>query len=725
MYSLMKQFQISFYVVFFFIVALLSQDLRSQNERPTPKFVYKAEESLYSGNYYSSIEKCEKAFKKLGTRGSLKEKGSMAFNIAEANRNLSRYEEANKWYGVCVELKYFQFTPEVYFYRGNMLKMMGDFPNALKMYEFYKKIAPKSMTKETENAIASLQKYKDFSSDESSLVIKVEAKINSNKYDMAPSFADKKGKVIYFSSSREESFGESRDLITGHKFMDIFMATYDDKGNTSDIKTIDKNGIVNTSQNEGSVCFDSKRKTMFFTRCPSPSNVSLGCDIWQVDVVADEFENPIKLNLKSSDSISVGHPCISEDGSMLIFASDMVMNSKGVKSYGGKDLWYVLYDKKTKKWESVPNNMGPEFNTFADELFPSIGLQGEFYFASNGHIGIGGLDIFMAQRVGTENKWSGVKNMGYPINSTGNDYGICAVDNKSGFFTSERKTATSSEYSSDIWSYTLPPNLFDLKVVVYEAGNKSKKIEGAKVEVVVSDGTKWEGITSDKGKEKGKTEKWIEKKDKSRYILAEKSYTLKASKEGYYEDLRGAKFSTIGMDQSQSFLIEMTLLPIKEIRPPEVRYPLDQWTFINDASCMSNDSLQYLFELLDQNQNISIDLYSHTDARDTEIHNQALSENRSKAVYNFLVDKGIDPRRIKPVGKGESDPATLILENGEEVTLKEEYINQFKLSDKAKFEQLHQINRRTTVLITSTEFDANTALPADPSWRKYKTPLPR
>lgn len=91
-----------------------------------------------------------------------------------------------------------------------------------------------------------------------------------------------------------------------------------------------------------------QRENNVFTRCPSPSKVSLGCDIWQVDVVADEFENPIKLNLKSSDSISVGHPCISEDGSMLIFASDMVMNSKGVKSYGGKDLWYVLYDKKLK-----------------------------------------------------------------------------------------------------------------------------------------------------------------------------------------------------------------------------------------------------------------------------------------------------------------------------------------------------------------------------------------
>ena len=720
----MKQLVISFFLFLSFNGVLISQNLK-EKEREMPKYVYQANKAFSSGNYFAAIPKCESAYKRLGTRGTIREKGAMAFNIAEANRYLSRYEEANKWYGVCIELKYFERVPEVYFYKGNMLKMLGDFQNALKSYESYKKIAATSMIKEIEDAIASLQKYKDFSSDESRVVIKCETKINSDKYDMAPSLADKKGKVIYFATSRDESFGSATDLIIGHKFMDIFMATYDEKGNPSDVKSIDTKGIINTSQSEGSVCFDSKRKTMYFTRCPNPSKVSLGCDIWKVDVNGEEFENPIKLNLKTSDSISVGHPCITKDGNMLIFASDMMMNSKGEKSYGGKDLWYVLYDKKNKVWESEPHNLGPEINTFSDELFPSISPEGNLYFSTSGHVGIGGLDIFVAQRVGVENKWDNVKNLGYPINSIGNDYGICVIDSKTGFFTSERKTSSNSGYTSDIWSYSVPPNLFDLKVVVYEAGNKTKKIGGAKVEVVVSDGTKWEGFTSDKDKEKGKTEKWIEKKDKSRYILADKSYTLKASKQGYYEDNRGAKFSTIGLDQSQSFLIEMTLLPIKEIRPPEVRYPLDQWTFINDASCMSNDSLQYLFELLDQNQNITIDLYSHTDARDTEIHNQALSENRSKAVYNFLVDKGIDPRRIKPIGKGESEPATLISENGEEVKLKEEYINQFKLSDKAKFEQLHQINRRTTVLITSTEFDADTAPPADPSWKKYKTPLPR
>ena len=720
----MKQFVISFFVFFSFYGVLIAQDIQ-EKERPMPKYVFEANKVFYSGNYFLALSKCESAYKRLGTKGTIREKGAMAFNIAESNRQLSRYEEANKWYGVCIELKYFERVPEVYFYKGNMLKMIGDFPSALKVYEFYKKIAPKSMLKEIEDAIASLLKYKDFSSDESKIVIKCETKINSNKYDMAPSFADKKSKVIYFATSRDESFGSARDLIIGHKYMDIFMATYDEKGNPADVKSIDTKGIINTSQSEGSVCFDSKRKTMYFTRCPNPSKVSLGCDIWKVDVNGEEFENPTKLILKTADSISVGHPCITEDGNMLIFASDMMMNSKGEKSYGGKDLWYVLYDKKNKVWESEPHNLGSEINTFSDELFPSLSPKGDLYFASNGHVGIGGLDIFVAQRDGVENKWNNIKNMGYPINSIGNDYGICIIDSKSGFFTSERKTSSSNEYTADIWSYSVPPNLFDLKVVVYEAGNKTKKIEGAKVEVVVSDGTKWEGITSDKGKEKGKTEKWIEKKDKSRYILVDKSYTLKASKQGYYEDKRGAKFSTIGLDQSQSFLIEMTLLPIAEIRPPEVRYPLDQWTFINDASCMSNDSLQYLFQLLDENQNITIDLYSHTDARDTEIHNQALSENRSKAVYNFLVDKGIDSRRIKPIGTGESEPAKLILENGEEVTLTEVYINQYKLTDKVKFEELHQLNRRTTVKITSTDFDQNTALPADPSWRNYITPLPR
>lgn len=140
------------------------------------------------------------------------------------------------------------------------------------------------------------------------------------------------------------------------------------------------------------------------------------------------------------------------------------------------------------------------FNTAGNELFPSIGPKGKLYFASDGLPGIGGLDIFVAEQEAGENKWTGVKNMGYPFNSQGNDYAMADFDGKSGFFTSERKTTSNQEYAPEIWSFNTPPNLFDLRVTVYESGKKSKKLAGAKVYVTISDGTKLEGVTKSNGK---------------------------------------------------------------------------------------------------------------------------------------------------------------------------------------------------------------------------------
>jgi peptidoglycan-associated lipoprotein len=436
----------------------------------------------------------------------------------------------------------------------------------------------------------------------------------------------------------------------------------------------------------------------------------------------EDFDDPRKIALTVSETISVGHPCLSSDDQMLIFASDMKVSPNGEKSFGGRDLWYVNFDKRNKIWDSVPKNMGPMFNTAGNELFPSIGPNGQLYFASDGLPGIGGLDIFVAEAVaGETNKWTGVKNMGYPFNSQGNDYAMADIDGKSGYFTSERKTTSNQEYAPEIWSFSTPPNLFDLRVTVYESGKKSKKLAGAKVFVTVSDGTSWEGKTDSKGKII-----WKDRADKKgRYILSGKEYMLKAEKEGYYEDAKGAKISTVGLEQSQSFLIEMPLLPVGEIRTPEIRYVFDQWVFINDASCMSLDSLKFLDSMLKEYPNVTIDLFSHTDARGGDARNQVLSENRAKAVYKHLVETcGIDPRRIRPVGRGEAEPATWVDESGKTVVLTEDYINQFKSSDKAKFEMLHTINRRTTAKITSTTFEPKTAPAANPEYRKFKT-LPR
>ena len=711
----MKRFFILAFLTLSFTKVVFGQDI------PEPKYIRKANDTYSSGNYFEAIKVCQDAYKTLGYKGTIRQKGDMAYKIADSYRNMQVYDKANEWYGTCIELKYFDAVPEVYFYRGDMQRMLKEYDNSLKSYREYKRIAPNSRTKELEAAMSAIEKYRDFESEESNYVIKCEEKINSKQYDMAPSFGDKKGKTIYFGTSRDEATGADRDPISGQKYMDIYSAEYDVNGNPTNVKSIDTKGVVNTTQNEGTACFDSKKKKLYFTRCPNAEKMDLGCEIWTADLSGEDFENPMRISLKMNDTVSVGHPCLSPDDMMLIFASDMTQSANGEKSFGGRDLWYVTYDKRSKMWDSVPHNMGSMFNSAGNELFPSIGPKGQLYFASDGLPGIGGLDIFVAQREGEENKWSGTKNMGVPFNSQGNDYGMCDFDGRSGFFTSERKTSSSNEYTSDIWSYSIPPNLYDLRVIVYESGKKTKKLAGAKVTVTVSDGTTWEGTTDARGKVS-----WNEKADKkSRWILVGKDYTLKAGKEGYYEDKRGAKFSTVGLDQSQTFILEMPLLPIGEIRTPEVRYPVSQWTFVNDATCMSLDSLKFLDSMLREYPNITIDLFSHTDARDTDVKNQVLSENRAKAVYKYLVEqKGIDARRIRPVGKGEAEPATWEDENGQKAILTEAYINQFKTSDPAKFQKLHQINRRTTAKITGTDFNPVTAPPANPEYSVFK-PLPR
>jgi len=704
---------------------LVAGSYMAQQGKQEPKYLREANKAFDSKNYFDASTKCQSAFKKLGTKGSIKDKGNMAFRVAESYRNLEIYDKANEWYGVCVELKYFNEKPEIYLLKGDMQRMLKDFDGAMKSYREFQKLAPNMKKQEVETAIASCEKYKDFDSNEPKIIVKAESKINTKNFDMSPAFFDKKGNVVYFGSSREESAGSGRDPITGEKYMDIFVATFDESGNPTGVKSIDKEGVINTNQNEGTVCFDSKKKTMFFTRCPSAEKANLGCDIWKADLNGESFENVLKLKLKGDSTISVGHPCLTEDGMMLVFASDM-KESGGTKSAGGMDLWYVTFDKKNKLWDSVPKNMGPEFNTSGNELFPSLGPKGQLYFASNGWPGIGGMDIFEAERVSSsENKWKNVVNKGFPFNSPGNDYAMCDFDGKSGFFTSERKAGSTIEYAPDIWSFSTPPNLFDLRVVVYEVGKKNQRIENAKVEVtcITSKDVKWGGDTD----AKGSTVKWADKGKGVRYINVDNEYQILASKQGYYENRKGSKISTIGLDQSQSFIVEIPLFPIGEIRTPEVRYPLDQWSFINDATCKSNDSLQFLANLLTDNPGVTIDLFSHTDARDTELHNKVLSENRAKAVYKYLVEqKGIDPRRIRPEGKGESEPAKWKDETGKETLLTEEYINQFKTADKAKFEKLHQINRRTTAKITSVDFDAAaTKIVADPNWRVFTSPLPR
>jgi outer membrane protein OmpA-like peptidoglycan-associated protein len=685
--------------------------------------IQKANTAFKSENYALAADLCSDAYMKLSK--NKKKKGDMAYKTALCYRYTEKYKEAHEWFNRAVLLDYQEIEPQVLLHNADMLVMMTECEKAIENYEAYLALVPGD--DRAKIGIESCKSAKAFEAERTRHIVENIETINVEEFDMAPMMGDRRMSKMYYSSSRDGSTGKAQDPRSGEGYMDIWMTELDKKGNWKEPKLLVGENI-NTIDNEGTVAFDSRFKKMFFTRCPNKKKSNLGCDIWVSEAKGkEEWKEPMKIEgLKSHDSVSVGHPC-TMDGRYLIFASDMA------GGFGGRDLWYTRYDRKAETW-SAPKNMGPEINTKGNELFPTFALNGDLMFASDGRPGMGGLDIFRAKRIGdsedfTDPKWENPQNIGSPINSTGNDYAIVEIDDRHGVFTSERKSRN-GEYVPDLYSYELPPNLFTLKVIVSELGNTDVKIEDVKVTVKGNDGKAIPvGFTMDDGSY------FWEKSPASgdRYINEEADYTITISKEGYHEDKKGSSFSTKGTETGKDFVIDMALLPKTPIRLPEVRYPLDRWELLVDSTINSPDSLQFVYDLLDEYPNMVLELSSHTDARGKDARNQKLSENRARACYIYLVkEKGVDPRRIVPVGKGEVEPRKVWRKDGkylvvkpvdmtgvEELILKEEYINEYKSKDPQMFKLLHQFNRRTEGRVLNMDFDPATAPAADPKLLEY------
>jgi outer membrane protein OmpA-like peptidoglycan-associated protein/tetratricopeptide (TPR) repeat protein len=673
-------------------------------------YVGEAKEYFRNEDYCEGAAKCTYAYGKITPKQdrARKLKGEMAFKAAECYRFTEKFADATDWYDKAILLRYYEVEPKVYLNNGKMYLAMGEFEKAKENFGEYLKLVPGDA--EGQQGMGSIERAESYKAERTRHVITILSKINKPEYDMSPMFGDRKNKEMYFTSMRQGSTGTTQDPRSCQPHSDIWVTTMDKKDNFGQPVLV--NGeLINTEDNEGTVCFDGRKKQMFFTRCPNEKKKNLGCDIWVSEAASKGWEAPVKLNLKTSDTVSVGHPCVSEDGKFLIFASDM----PGGK--GGKDLWYTTYDRRSETW-TTPQNMGPEINTPGNELFPTFALDGSLYYASDGLPGMGGLDIFKASKVKDSNVWIKPTNVGYPLNSVSNDYGLIERDEDHGFFTSNRRASDAQgEYADEIWGYTIPPNLYTLKVIVVESNTsgKGKRIANAKVKVTGTDGSTWEGVTNDLG------EVYFEKKpDESRYINEETEYVIEArldgeGDKGYYPNSGG--ISTIGVDQNRDFVKEIALLPKTPIRLPEVRYALAKWDLLVNEDINSKDSLNYVYDLLEKYPKLIIRLTSHTDARGSSNANRILAQKRAQSCVDYLVkERGVDSLRLQASGRGEDQPRVVWLLGGkylvdnpdvdsaQQITLTEAYINQFKKSDKVLFEHLHQLNRRTEGEVVSFDY---------------------
>lgn len=628
-----------------------------------------ADEAYRRGFYFNAIELYKKAYtveKKAATKAEL------IYMVAESYRMLGDAPQAQVWYEKAIKAQL--ADPTAYFWVAEMQKQQGKYADAIANYNKYKE--KKSNDPRADAGIAACQQAQKWKDSPTRYSVDPEVLLNSPQWDFSPAFADKKNETVVFTSSRPAATGSATDEITGDAFTDLFTSTRDRLGKWSEPVKLPLE--INSEGNEGAPIFNSKRTIMYFTRCPSEKKKVLGCDIWMSKKVGNNYSAPVMLKLKpevgKEDSLNVGHPALGPDDDFLVFASNYPF--PGHK--GGRDLYKVALNKDGMP-TGQPTNLGADINTPKDELFPFVRFDGNLYFSSNGLPGMGGMDMFVAEKA-ANGLWTAPDNLKSPLNSPGDDFAI-VYDGEfdRGFFTSNRPGGKGQD---DIWRFFMPDLVFALQGNVYDK-QTGQPIQNAKISVVGTNGSNFSALTDENG-----GFAFIES-GKDRYIKENTSYSILAEKEGYL--VVKDQITTVGLTESTTFVKEYFLEPTKgPIVLPQILYDVDKF-FLRPES---KDSLETLYNTLVDNPNIVIELRSHTDARQTRTYkggNKELSQLRAQACVNYLVEKGIDPARMVAVGMGADEPVIPM-----------DVIK--KMPTKEEQEAAHQKNRRTDFKVLRTDY---------------------
>ncbi len=392
---------------------------------------------------------------------------------------------------------------------------------------------------------------------------------------------------------------------------------------------------INTPQyNEGAQSISQDGKVLFFTGCNRPDGLGR-CDIYISQKKGDDWGKPFDISPPVNTSGWESQPSISADGRTLFFTS----NRKG--GYGGYDIWK---SRLTDKGWSEPENLGPNINTAMDEQSPFIHPDDStLYFCSNGWPGLGGMDLFMS-RLGKDGKWQKPTNLGYPINSSGDENGLCLTANGTyAFFASNKLNGVGG---FDIYTFELPTALRPHEVTYVKGTVRdiiTKQPLEAAVEIIdlEKDNAVYEDYSS------------AEQGDFLATITTGKDYGLNISKDGYL--FYSANFSLVGHENKNPFNIDVLLQPI-EVGNKVILKNIFFDTNKFDIKDESKPELQKLVDFLTLNKGVHIEVSGHTDNVGSDKLNQVLSENRARSVYQYLIANGIQADRLSFKGYGETQP---------------------------------------------------------------------
>jgi peptidoglycan-associated lipoprotein len=634
--------------LFFLLLIFVSSPEVTAQKRKSER----AYSSFAAGEYFDAIDLFKDAYSKT-KKADKNSRTELVFMIAECYRLTNDPKNAETWYKLAVKSSFSK--PDAEFWLAESLKKNGKYPLAIDEFKKYKQIAPSDARADQE--IRSCELSVEWLRNPEAYKVDELKDVNSKESDFSPAYARDDFGMIYFTSSRDGATGKKTHGATGQNFTDIFESKIDKKSKWSTPVPVE---VINSEFEDGTPSFSSDYKELYFTRCEAGKREKKGCIIMYSKRIGDKWSIPKNIGILP-DSLVAAHPSISKDGLTLYFVSDLA------GGFGKKDIWKVTRLRPGDTW-SKPVNLGPDINTAGDELFPYIREDGTLYFSSDGLIGMGGLDIFKAKPQ-PDGSWI-VQNMKPPINSFADDFGIAFEDgNEKGIFSSTRK----GKGNDDLFSFELPPLKFNVAGLV-----KDEKTGAA--------------ITGSGG-------------DFKFALKADVDYIFLASKRGYLNGKE--KETTKGQEKSRDFLVTIQLTPIdRPIELPNILYDFDKW----DLRPESMVSLDKLVETLTDNPNVTIELMSHTDTRNTEEYNLILSQKRAQSVVSYLLSKGIELERLTAKGYGKSSTKVVdaaiaaqypFLKVGTQLT--EQFVN--SLPNDEQKEIAHQINRRTEFKVMRTDYE--------------------
>lgn len=631
-------------------------------------------DQLYAtGDYFDAAAQYRKAYSQTSPKERT-QRGQIALRQAECYRRINYTTRAITAYRNA--LRYKQGDSAICMALGQQLLKVGQYKEAAKVMTEMLDSCPQNGMAQA--LLASARKAPQWKKEGSRYKVKREDVFNSRRSDYSPVLAGAEHDRLYLTSTRNEATGDDISGITGTKNADIFMAQKDEQGRWQRPQVIDTE--LNSNADEGACCLSPDGRTMYLTSCLSDERYPRFATIVTSRRSDATWNKPQPLPI-TRDTLSLyAHPAVSPDGQWLYFVSDMP------GGMGGKDLWRV---RLTEAGIGGVENLGAPVNTPGDEMFPTFRPNGDLYFSSDGHEGMGGLDIYIAHP--TASGWT-IEHPGYPLNSMGDDFGMTFEGNKNrGFFSSNRGDAHGWDH---IYSFENPEIIQTVKGWVYE--REGYELPQAVVYMVGNDGTNLRLSVMNNG-------------SFTQTVRPGVDYVLMASCPGYLN--HQTELHVVETEESQEHVLQF---PLASITAPvlidNIHYDFDRATLRPESMA----ALDSLVTLLNTNPHVAIELSAHCDYKGKGDYNKRLSQRRAEAVVRYLTAHGISADRLTAVGYGKEQPKTIkhrlavrypfLQEN---TVLTEDFI---KTLTPEQQEICNQLNRRTEFRVTNTTygmFDAN------------------